>query len=196
MPRRRAPSNTNGGFDLRRFPDRTTAIGQMINSYLSSKSEVDDASIHLLFSANRWEKRSAMIAALEAGTTLVVDRYSYSGVAFTASKGIPSLDLDWCKAPEVGLPAPDALIYLTMSAEAAAARGGFGEERYETLAMQTAVKKQFEALRDASWTVIDAAQDIETVHGQVKEVADAAISACKSGKEPLRALWSGEPLKL
>jgi dTMP kinase len=69
----------------------------MINSYLSSEDEVDDASIHLLFSANRWEKRSEMISALQSGTTLVVDRYSYSGVAFTASKGIPSLDLDWCK---------------------------------------------------------------------------------------------------
>jgi dTMP kinase len=35
-----------------------------------------------------------MEAKLRAGTTLVVDRYSYSGVAFSAAKG---LDLDWCK---------------------------------------------------------------------------------------------------
>ena len=39
------------------FPDRTTAIGKMINSYLTSQSEIDDAAVHLLFSANRWEKR-------------------------------------------------------------------------------------------------------------------------------------------
>jgi dTMP kinase len=36
-------------------PDRTTAIGKMIDSYLQSKSELDDRAIHLLFSANRWE---------------------------------------------------------------------------------------------------------------------------------------------
>jgi hypothetical protein len=40
-----------------RFPDRSTAMGKMISSYLSSQMDLDDASIHLLFSANRWEKR-------------------------------------------------------------------------------------------------------------------------------------------
>ena len=41
------------------FPDRTTAIGQMISAYLCSTAELDDATVHLLFSANRWEKRCA-----------------------------------------------------------------------------------------------------------------------------------------
>lgn len=35
--------------------DRTTPIGQMINSYLSGQTEQEDHVIHLLFSANRWE---------------------------------------------------------------------------------------------------------------------------------------------
>lgn len=43
--------------ELWRFPDRTTPIGKMINSYLTSQSDIDDAAVHLLFSANRWEKR-------------------------------------------------------------------------------------------------------------------------------------------
>ena len=42
---------------LWKFPDRQTAIGQMINAYLQGKTETDDAAVHLLFSANRWEKR-------------------------------------------------------------------------------------------------------------------------------------------
>ncbi len=41
--------------------------------------------------------REAMLAALQAGTTLVVDRYSYSGVVFTSAKQLPGLDLAWCK---------------------------------------------------------------------------------------------------
>lgn len=40
-----------------RFPDRSTPMGHMISSYLASETELDDAAIHLLFSANRWEKR-------------------------------------------------------------------------------------------------------------------------------------------
>ncbi|WAR27557.1 KTHY-like protein [Mya arenaria] len=36
--------------------DRTTVIGKMINDYLTCKKEVDDHAVHLLFSANRWER--------------------------------------------------------------------------------------------------------------------------------------------
>ncbi len=45
--------------------------------------------------------RDAMLAALSAGRTLVVDRYAYSGAAFTAAKGVPGLDLAWCKVKNV-----------------------------------------------------------------------------------------------
>ncbi len=43
--------------DLWKFPDRQTGTGRMIDSYLTSKTELDDAAVHLLFCANRWEKR-------------------------------------------------------------------------------------------------------------------------------------------
>lgn len=43
--------------ELWRFPDRTTNVGQMISAYLTNTSQLDDHTIHLLFSANRWEKR-------------------------------------------------------------------------------------------------------------------------------------------
>ena len=35
-----------------------------------------------------------METKLRTGTTLIVDRYSYSGVAFSSAKG---LDIEWCK---------------------------------------------------------------------------------------------------
>ena len=116
---------------LWRFPDRASATGQVINAYLASGSELADAAIHLLFSANRWEKASALEAALAAGTSVICDRYAYSGAAFTAAKHVPGLDLAWCKAPDRGLPAADALVFLSVSADVAAARGGYGAERYE-----------------------------------------------------------------
>lgn len=47
-----------------RFPDRTTQIGQMINSYLKGETETDDAAMHLLFSANRWEKRYPLVLSM------------------------------------------------------------------------------------------------------------------------------------
>ena len=38
--------------------------------------------------------RSLMETKLKTGTTLIVDRYSYSGVAFSSAKG---LAIEWCK---------------------------------------------------------------------------------------------------
>ncbi len=146
------------------FPDRTTPIGITINAYLKNTTAMDAAAIHLLFVANRFEKRCAqasghltccarpiargldpgllhqpmwhsclpplarhpsfsrqpphpslppllptplpcprseLLSLLSRGTTLVVDRYSYSGVAYTAAKGVPHLGADYCRAVEV-----------------------------------------------------------------------------------------------
>ena len=83
-----------------RFPDRTTAVGTLIDGYLKTATNLDDGVAHLLFSANRWEARTALLSKLASGTTLVVDRYAYSGVAFTAAKRVPGLDAAWAAAPD------------------------------------------------------------------------------------------------
>ena len=49
------------------FPNRETVIGGMINSYLQSKSEINDETIHLLFSSNRWECRKSIEDELNKG---------------------------------------------------------------------------------------------------------------------------------
>lgn len=74
--------------DLVKFPDRTTVIGQMINQYLKGETKLDDQAIHLLFSANRWELVDKMKSMLNAGVSLIVDRYAYSGVAYSAAKEV------------------------------------------------------------------------------------------------------------
>lgn len=43
--------------EMWRFPDRSTSIGAAINDYLANKANLDDAVVHLLFVANRFEKR-------------------------------------------------------------------------------------------------------------------------------------------
>ena len=72
---------------MMRFPDRTTQIGSMLDSYLRNKSDLSDQAVHLLFSANRWEKAGEIRNELSSGHHVVVDRYAYSGVAYTAAKG-------------------------------------------------------------------------------------------------------------
>ncbi|KAL4359852.1 hypothetical protein AHAS_Ahas08G0118800 [Arachis hypogaea] len=172
--------------ELWRFPDRNTDVGKMISAYLTNTSQLDDHTIHLLFSANRWEKRSLMETKLKSGTTLIVDRYSYSGVAFSAAKG---LDIEWCKAPEVGLLAPDLVAYLDIPPEKAAERGGYGGERYEKLEFQKKVAESYKALHDVSWKSVDACQPIEDVEKQLQEIVFDCVTECQKGKKPLSLLW-------
>lgn len=69
------------------FPDRTTSTGKLIDEYLKNKDcKLSDEAIHLLFTANRWENLDKMKQLLFEGVTLVVDRYSYSGIVFSAVK--------------------------------------------------------------------------------------------------------------
>eukprot|EP00123_Amoebidium_parasiticum_P008263 comp18685_c0_seq1/m.20390 comp18685_c0_seq1/g.20390 ORF comp18685_c0_seq1/g.20390 comp18685_c0_seq1/m.20390 type:complete len:221 (-) comp18685_c0_seq1:241-903(-) len=170
---------------LLRFPDRMTTIGQMINAYLTSTLDLSDQAIHLLFSANRWEAMASMRQQLQEGTTLVVDRYAYSGVAFTAAKGI---DAHWCRQPDVGLLKPDLTLFLDLPVEEAAKRGDFGQERYERRDFQEKVYAQFGALRTPEWKVIDARGSIEDIGKQLLDHAQATIRTVAG--TTLGTLWT------
>lgn len=50
--------------------DRDTTIGTMINSYLTKAAELDDHAVHLLFAANRWEKKCVTGAGAERQCSL------------------------------------------------------------------------------------------------------------------------------
>ncbi|KAI1125982.1 thymidylate kinase-domain-containing protein [Nemania abortiva] len=126
-----------------RFPDRTTPIGQMIDSYLKGQTEVEDHVIHLLFSANRWEAAQKIKTELEEGHTIICDRFYHSGIVYSAAKQLPSLSLSWAKAPELGLPRPDMVLFLDLEESVARARGGWGGEVYEKGEMQRRVRELF-----------------------------------------------------
>ncbi|XP_041127143.1 thymidylate kinase-like [Polyodon spathula] len=174
--------------EMLRFPDRTTEIGQLINSYLEKKSDLEDHTIHLLFSANRWEQVPLIKEKLEQGVHLIVDRYAFSGVAFTSAK--PGFSLDWCKFPDVGLPKPDLVLFLQLSPREAAQRGHFGAERYENTDFQKAVQARFQQLmrdRSVKWEVIDACKSIEDLHKEIKSRSEAVMDT--AAYQPIGELW-------
>ncbi|KAK4940721.1 Thymidylate kinase [Elasticomyces elasticus] len=159
-----------------KFPDRTTPTGQMINSYLTGQAQQDDHSIHLLFSANRWEAIKGIEEDLMNGFTVIVDRYSFSGAVYSAAKENPDLSLDWAWYPEIGLLKPDILFFLDISSADAAKRGGYGAERYETERMQARVRtlftELFQRLDNVHVRVIDAGRSIQEVHQAILEGVD------------------------
>jgi len=131
---------------LSTISDRSTPIGKSIDAYLKGQSHVEDHAIHLLFSANRWEAAAQIKQDIDDGFTVIIDRYSYSGAVYSAAKKNPELGLDWAWQPEVGLPRPDLMLFLDISPEVAAERGGYGDEKYETSEMQQNVRSLFREL--------------------------------------------------
>ncbi|ORZ40653.1 hypothetical protein BCR44DRAFT_1423528 [Catenaria anguillulae PL171] len=159
------------------------AHGKIINTYLSTSAHIDDHLIHLLFAANRREHERAMRDMLAQGTHLV-----------------------WCMRPDVGLPEPDLVVYLDLSPEAAAKRGGYGEERYETSEMQGKVRHLFlDKLKDDRyWKVVDAGKRVEEVHADIMAQVDKVVqrvSGTHHGEKeqmvpPVRSLWEGRVERL
>lgn len=169
--------------------DRTTPIGKLIDSYLRGSTDQEDHSIHLLFSANRWEVAKSIQEDIANGTTIIVDRYSYSGAVYSAAKANPTLSLEWAWQPEIGLPRPDICLFLSISAEEAAKRGGFGAERYENEAMQTRVRELFRTLfeRQEDVSIVDAGKSLEEVSKDIQVVVSECVGRlCAIG--PLRTL--------
>ncbi|TGO69924.1 hypothetical protein BOTNAR_0005g00060 [Botryotinia narcissicola] len=181
---------------LMRFPDRTTSIGQQINSYLQSSTTLPDQSIHLLFSANRWEKAQEIRDLIAQGYTIVCDRYYYSGMIYTSSKySIDSpnhLSLEWCKNPEIGLPMPDRVIFLDLEPEEAEKRGGYGDEKYETREMQRRVRNGFLTLQDSAlpgfeherriMKAIDAGNGLDEVAEKIWDAVKDLVEQIEKGK--------------
>jgi len=160
------------------FPDRSTPIGSLINDYLSRKIELPDRSVHLLFSANRWELEPEIRKLIESGVTLIVDRYSYSGVVFTSAK--QCVDFKWCCGPENGLPKPDIVMFLKLSTGEMAKRSGFGDERYENIEFQNRVDINYDKFKNDNFIQIDAAQDVSILTNTILEQVLKTIDTVKN----------------
>jgi len=182
---------------MMRFPDRTTAIGSIIDQYLTCTKELDDHAIHLLFSANRWELVPEIKSSLDNGTTVIIDRYAFSGVAFSAAK--PGLSLSWCKQPDIGLPRPDLVCFLDVSEDVAKARADFGGERYERTEFQREVRLNYNRLADPSWKTVSADGTMEEVYKELYNIVKDCIG---QDKKELVPLWvekgkpAGKPAKV
>lgn len=90
--------------------------------------------------------------------------------------------MEWCRACDRGLPAPDCIIFLDMPVQDAAQRGEFGAERYEKVEFQIKVREQFRHLQEAdasnsgtSWHVIDARGSIADIHAQISAIVERTM---------------------
>jgi dTMP kinase len=126
------------------------------------------------------------------GNTIICDRYTYSGMVYSAAKLNSFLGMQWAREPDVGLPRPDLVIFLDLTPEEAMKRGGYGDEAYEKRDFQEIVREFFLCLAKAGreecedMVVINAGGSVEDVSQKIYESVYAKLAAVESaeiGKE-------------
>ena len=181
--------NSSSGQKLKTNIDRSTPVGKLIDSYLKGELEQEDHVIHLLFAANRWEFAEKIREDIANGIAIVVDRYYYSGMIYSAAKNNPNLSLDWSMGADYGLPRPDLCICFIISPISAVQRGGFGLERYETLEMQKRVFNLFKYILESSQypecSAIVADESAEEVYAKMIELVRQVLKVVDL-KKPLK----------
>ena len=147
------------------FPDRSTDSGKVLDSYLKQSKNLKIRAQHLLFSFNRWEKVEDILSSLDKGVNIIVDRYAFSGVAYSVAKGE---NLEWCLVPDQNLPRPDIVFQLDTDTETIKVRANFGEERHDNVDFLLKVKNAYKNFHKYPyWNLIDASKEIEDIHTQI-----------------------------
>lgn len=131
-----------------RYPNRNNHTGQLINDVLNGKKVLSKESMHLLFSANRWEDKERLEGLIRPSTdqsmrsVVLCDRYILSGLSYSVANGIP---VKFAMASDKGQIIPDITLFLDVSPETVESREGFGTEIYENRPFQ---EKVYESMKE------------------------------------------------
>jgi len=143
------------------FPDYGTTLGVEIKNFLLGNRNYPPEVRHILFAANRWEKKAELESILSESDVVIVNRYSESNLAYGVANG---LRLEWLVNLEAGLPRPDAVIVLDAPPAALRSRRGRSKDEYErNLDLQERTRGAYLKLaKGFGWKVIDATGGIES----------------------------------
>jgi dTMP kinase len=147
------------------FPDYATVIGAEIGRALRGERPYGPDVMQLLYVANRYEWKQAIVDATEAGTIVVCDRYLASSVAYGEAQG---LDAAWLLEIQKYLPRPDVTILLDIPPDVSARRKSADRDKYERdLALLARVRESYLRQAAPGWVRIDADRDRDAVAAEV-----------------------------
>ena len=150
------------------FPDYTTPIGMEIKAFLEGKRDYLPEVKHLLFSANRWEKKKEIESMLENGTIIVMNRYWQSNLVYGAANG---MDINWLLRLDKGLPKEDIVLVILVNPNISAKRAEM-QDAFESdpqLAAK-AYKNYLKFAKQYRWKVIDGSKSKEQVHQEITKI--------------------------
>lgn len=147
------------------FPDYSTPIGMEISAFLEDKRDYSNEVMHMLMSANRWERKREIESLVKTGTIVVINRYYQSNLVYGISNG---LNIDWLLNLDKGLPKEDIAIVINISPSTVKLRTEKLDlfERSEKLLL--AVNKNYSKLaKQFSWKIISGDNSKEQVHQDI-----------------------------
>lgn len=150
------------------FPDYTTPIGMEIKAFLEGKRDYLPEVKHLLFSANRWEKKKEIESMLENGTIIVMNRYWQSNLVYGVAN---SMDINWLLRLDKGLPKEDIVLVILVNPSISAKRAEM-QDAFESdpqLAAK-AYKNYLKFAKQYRWKVIDGSKSKEQVHQEITKI--------------------------
>ncbi|MEZ4269880.1 MAG: dTMP kinase [Myxococcota bacterium] len=151
-------------------------IGQFIRTILTGELTMDDASLALLFAADRLDHLKRDIEpALEAGKIVISDRYLLSSLAYQGS----TLPRSWVSQLNDRARHADLTILLRVTAQTANARRkarGLADERFDAATIQERIACEYDHLVETS------AQPIEVIDGNrsLEAVAASILASVES----------------
>jgi dTMP kinase len=168
------------------FPDYTTVIGGEIRGFLRGTRNYPAEVRHILFAANRWERRRTIETMLGRAELVIVNRYTESNLAYGVANGLP---LDWLVGLEAGLPKTDLVLVLEAPVTALYNRRNTKKDVYESdRDLQEKARNAYVDLGQRfGWVTINAAGSIQDTSRLVTEAVSNLLSSRRpSPTEDLR----------
>ena len=150
------------------FPDYTTPIGIEIKAFLDGKRDYPPEVKHLLFSANRWEKKKEIESMLENGTIIVMNRYWESNLVYGVANDI---DANWLLRLDKGLPKENIILVILVNPRISAKRAEMQDafESNPQLAAK-AYENYLKFAKQFKWRIIDGSNSKEQVHQEIMKI--------------------------
>ena len=152
------------------FPDYSTPVGIEIKQFLDGKRDYSDEVKMMLLSANRWEKKSEIESIIGKGTTIIMNRYYQSNLAYGISKG---LKLKWLLALDEGLPKADLVVVIDIKTNTLVkrSRNDITDTFEQDLDLIRNVRRNYKMLANKfNWHIIDGEDTVNIVNVQVVEL--------------------------
>ena len=157
------------------FPDYTTHLGEELKKFLAGERNYSTHLSHILFAANRWEKRETIENYLSHGEVVIVDRYTESNLVYGVANGLP---LDWLINLEAGLPKASLVLVLDVPTGKLVDRRGRFKDRYEgDFALQEKARKTYLELAGRfGWVILNADEKSQAVQMSVVNAVSQYLS--------------------